>query len=368
MLPIFSAECNTKKIVIPGPRTSHPGKGCRPVRIWNRVRLAISLGLASLAAGCHGLAPEKYSRDIQALDDALVELKETPFFTQQAYQCGPAALATVLTVSGITVTPDELTSKVYLPARKGSLQVELMAAARRYGRLPYPIKPTPAALLGELRAGRPVLVLQNLGFDAYPIWHYAVVIGFDSGQDEFVLRSGTRERETISTSRFLYSWEKGDGWALVVLPPGEMPVDPDPDTYLEAVVALETTGKPEAAAKAYAAGLEHWPENAKLRLGLGNAYYAQDRLAEAEAIFEDLVARYPEHAVGYNNLAQVLAEQGCYDEGLKAIEAAIITAGDIDNELRAAFERTRRGILRDQDTPGKMNNECSKLNDRELGV
>jgi hypothetical protein len=344
------------------------GKGYSAVCIRNKVRLAIGLGLALLAAGCHGLGPEKYSKDIQALDDAPVELKETPFFPQGAYQCGPAALATVLTVSGITVMPDELAAKVYLPARKGSLQVELMAAARRYGRLPYPLKPTPAALLGELRAGRPVLVLQNLGFDAYPIWHYAVVIGFDSSQDEFILRSGTRKRETMSTVRFLYTWEKAGAWALVVLPPGEMPVAPDPDTYLEAVVALETTGKPEAAAKAYGAGLEHWPDNAKLRLGLGNAFYAQGRLAEAEAVFGDLVARYPEHAVGYNNRAQVLAEQGCYDEGLKTIEMAIITAGDIDDDLRAAFERTRQGILRDQDTPGKTNNECSKLNYRGLGV
>jgi tetratricopeptide (TPR) repeat protein len=338
------------------------------VRSWNRVRLVIGLGTALLAAGCHGLGPEKYSRDIQAPHDTPVELKETPFFPQQAYQCGPAALATVLAVSGITVTPNELASKVYLPARKGSLQVELVAAARRYGRLPYPINPAPAALLGELRAGRPVLVLQNLGFDAYPIWHYAVVIGFDSSRDEFILRSGTRERETMSTSRFLYTWEKGSAWGLVVLPPGEMPVDPDPDTYLEAVVALETAGKPEAAAQAYAAGLERWPENAKLRLGLGNAYYAQGRLAEAEAVFRELVARYPEHAVGYNNLAQALVEQGCYDEGLQAIEAAIVSAGNPDNELRAAFERTRRGILRDRDTAGKMNHECSKLNSRVQGV
>ena len=336
--------------------------------IWNKARLAIGLGLTLLAVGCSGLGPEKHSRDISALADAPVELKETPFFPQQAYQCGPAALATVLTVSGVAVTPDELAPKVYLPARKGSLQVELMAAARRYGRLPYPIDPTPAALLGELRAGRPVLVLQNLGFDAYPIWHYAVVVGFDPIRDEFILRSGTRERETMSTSRFLDTWEKGGAWALVVLPPGEMSADPDPDTYLEAVVALETAGKPEAAAKAYAAGLEHWSENAKLRLGLGNAYYAQGRLAEAETVFRDLVARYPDNAVGYNNLAQVLVEQGCYDEGLQAIEAAFITAGDMDSELRAAFERTRRGILLERDTPGKINNKCSKPDYRELGV
>ncbi|HJU50574.1 MAG TPA: hypothetical protein VJ575_07595, partial [Pseudogulbenkiania sp.] len=46
-----------------------------------------------------------------------VELTDTPFFPQEQYQCGPAALATVLTASGKTVAPEELTSQVYVPAR-----------------------------------------------------------------------------------------------------------------------------------------------------------------------------------------------------------------------------------------------------------
>jgi len=34
------------------------------------------------------------------------ELREVPFFPQEEFQCGPAALATVLAASGVKVTPE----------------------------------------------------------------------------------------------------------------------------------------------------------------------------------------------------------------------------------------------------------------------
>ncbi len=64
-----------------------------------------------------------------------------PFFPQEAHQCGPAALATVLNYRHIEVSPDDAHPQVFLPERKGSLQVELTASARRYGLLAYPLAP-----------------------------------------------------------------------------------------------------------------------------------------------------------------------------------------------------------------------------------
>ncbi len=94
---------------------------------------------------------------------APVRLESVPFYPQQAYQCGPAALAGVLGAAGTTIDPETLASQVYLPGRRGSLQAELVAAARRAGFIPYLTDEQPAALLHELQAGRPVLVMQNLG-------------------------------------------------------------------------------------------------------------------------------------------------------------------------------------------------------------
>src|SRR5262245_28806713 len=94
---------------------------------------------------------------------AHVELDATPFFPQRRYQCGPAALATALGASGVPVTADELADRVYLPGKQGSLQTELIAASRGFDRMPYRVRPELGAVVSELAAGRPVLVLQNLG-------------------------------------------------------------------------------------------------------------------------------------------------------------------------------------------------------------
>ena len=85
----------------------------------------------------------------------------------------------MLNVRGMTVTPGELIPQVYLPAREGSLQAEIVAATCRRGLLAPPVEPALDALLAEIAAGHPVLVLQNLGLNWLPRWHYAVAIGYD---------------------------------------------------------------------------------------------------------------------------------------------------------------------------------------------
>jgi hypothetical protein len=99
-------------------------------------RLAAGVFFVLLLTGCASLAPQtatlRETFHTKGLPER-VELTEVPFFPQTEYQCGPAALATVLAASGAKVTPDELVPQVYLPERKGSLQVEMLAAARRHG-------------------------------------------------------------------------------------------------------------------------------------------------------------------------------------------------------------------------------------------
>jgi hypothetical protein len=117
-----------------------------------------------LAAGCVTRGPLLESTG------RTVELDATPFFPQTAHQCGPAALATVLGASQIEITPAALESQVYLPGRRGSLQVEMQAAPRNFRRLSYRIEPELGAITAELDAGRPVLVLHNYGLPLWPRW------------------------------------------------------------------------------------------------------------------------------------------------------------------------------------------------------
>ena len=256
-----------------------------------------------------------------------VELREVPFFPQEAYQCGPAALATVLNESGVNITPDELVPQVYLPKRKGSLQFELLASSRRHGRIPYPLQPQLVALMTEVAAGNPVLVLQNLGLSFFPFWHYAVVVGFDLDQGHVILRSGVEARRITPLTTFEHTWRRGDYWGVVVSAPNRLPQTAAELPYLEALLVMERLQKWPEVAVAYEQALERWPQSLGVAMGLGNSLYALHDLSGAEAAFRMATLRHPEAAVAFNNLAQALAEQQRWQEAEAAAERAVALGG-----------------------------------------
>ena len=288
---------------------------------------------------------------------ASLELADTPFFPQEAFQCGPAALATVLVASDVNVTPEELAGKVYLPKRQGSLQLELVAASRRYQRLPYRIDPDLPTLLAELDAGRPVLVLQNLGLASYPVWHYAVVIGFEAADNTILLRSGDRERLVMNTGKFIRSRELADNWAVVTLRPGEFPVTPDKSRYLQAVAALESAGKTGAAATFYQAALERWPGSSVAMFGLGNSYYLQGKLQQAEVQYRRLLAIQPGNAAARNNLAQALADRGCNDAAFAEVDAGLAISQQ-DSAVHKSLLEIRTHLINRPSSPEQPRTPC----------
>lgn len=266
-------------------------------------------------------APLQYT-EVLADDSAYrskVELAETPFFPQEEFQCGPAALATVLQVSGVShADPDALAEQVYLPERRGSLQMELLGATRRADRVPYVMAPNLESLLTEVYGGNPVLVLQNLGLPRWPVWHYAVVIGIDPLNEQVILRSGTTEREVMSFRRFERSWQMANYWGLVITEPGQIPVSADPLRYFEAVAPLEQQQRFEAAIKAYRAATERWPNEATPWIGLGNIAYLEKNFADAESYYYQATELAPEYAPVYYNLAWAFVRQGKHQSAREA--------------------------------------------------
>jgi tetratricopeptide (TPR) repeat protein len=303
------------------------------------------IGLAFLVSGCASPTPVLRSHLPPDLAATAVELDSTPFYPQSVHQCGPAALATTLTAAGASVTPDALTAQVYLPAREGSLQAELVAATRRHDRLPFVLSPHVDALLAELRAGYPVLVLQNLGTASFPVWHYAVVIGYLPGSDQVILRSGTRRRETVRADRFLTTWQRAGSWGLVTLRPGEIPATAQPDSYLRVVAELESIGRTEAAGLAYAAATRRWPDNAIAWIGLGNTEFRRGDLQKAGRSYREAIRAEPGYPAGYNNLAEVAAELGCFDAALATLDIALQLPGAAAQRLRGSLLATRREVL-----------------------
>ena len=302
--------------------------------------LAIVAGLtAFLLGGCAGVATAPEATVAASLP-AHVELKDTPFFAQEQYQCGPASLAMALGAAGYPASPKDLEKMVFLPDREGSLQTEMLVAARRRGALASTIPPKLDALLAELASGRPVIVLQNLGLSFATRWHYAVAIGYDQRSQQIILRSGPMERETMSFRTFAHTWARSNNWAMVVLAPGQLPLQADVPELEKSLAALEKHAEPVQMLRHYEAATRLWPDNYLFRMGLGINAYNAGKLDIAEAAFRTVTRMRPDNAAALNNLATVLQELGRLDEALAVADQAVAQGG----QWQAQAQATRNGI------------------------
>jgi hypothetical protein len=294
----------------------------------------IMTGCASIPAGIRTPGPGVAS----------IELDDVPFYPQERYQCGPAAVTTVLVSSGVETSLEAVTARTYLPGRQGSLRAELTAASRAAGRIPYTLDGRFSAIVAELHAGRPVLVLQNLGVEWFPRWHYSVVVGFDHDAETVVLRSGTERRRITALDTFLRTWRRGDYWAYVALKPGELPSMVDRERYFQSVSAMETLAHDEAAYLGWRAAHDRWPDSVTARFGLGNTAFAAGKLVEAELIFRNLIAADAGMLSARNNLAFVLVEQGRKEEAVAEI-LGVMEAATGDDALLAAYKDSYDEIM-----------------------
>jgi tetratricopeptide (TPR) repeat protein len=268
-----------------------------------------------------------------------VVLQQVPFVAQEAYQCGPATLAMAFGALGRNVSPQDLAPDVFLPGRQGSLQVEMLAAVRRHALLPYPLPKDLSSVLRELAAGYPVIVLQNLGLSVQPVWHYAVVIGYDRGQGKIFLHSGPTPELGLSLHTFDHTWARSGRWAVRVSEPAALPVTVDAETLVRALAALERS-HPDAAQKGYQAALLRWPRQPHLLLGAGNTAFAQAQWPLARQHYQDLVRASPEMPDAWHNLA--LVEKNLGD--LAAARAAIDRATQLGGVRLERYQALQREL------------------------
>jgi hypothetical protein len=293
---------------------------------WRRaLRTAGALLAAALLGGCAALDPlvpqtvqlrTAWPADVPRS----VELTQVPFQPQDDYQCGPAALSMALQSAGAQPSLQQLIDQVWLPSRKGSLQVEMLATPRRYGRVAYRLNPAFADLLREVAAGNPVVVLQDVG-TMFTQWHYAVVNGFDYATGSVFLRSGTEARQEMPFTYFERTWMKGGYWAMVVLPPTRVAATATPERWLEAVIAMSRVVDAPSTTSAYDAMLTRWPDNLPAAIGLANQMHSAGKLPDAVGVLRLALMRSPRSAILRNNLAQTLSDLGRHFEALEVLSS-----------------------------------------------
>ena len=266
-------------------------------------------------------------------------IEGVPFHAQREYQCGPASLAMALEASGVEVSVDTLVDQVFLPGRQGSVQPEMQAAVRRHNRISFVLDGDFTALLRELDAGRPVVVLQNLSLQAWPVWHYAVVIGYDLDARLLTLHSGTEANRLESFRRFDATWARSERWAMVVLPPGELPVTMRPRRAMEAIDAFEQASSAEDALPAWRAVVARWPEFAMGWFALGNAEYAAGNRWEAVEHFREATRHKPGLAVAWLNLGLALETLDEHEEARVALREAASLPSQWQDRAEEALAR-----------------------------
>lgn len=291
------------------------------------------LATAVLAGACATTAPPKYHYP----SSTLISI-DVPFFAQEDLNCGPAALASVLRYYGTDVDVKTLRGQVFSPKAQGSLTIEVGAAPRRYGFVSYPLPQRFDALMQEINARHPVLVLQNLGFSWWPQWHYSTVVGFDPNTDDLLLHSGEIANYRIPRRTFVETWARADYWARVIVPPTKTPASAAPIEYLEAINALEQTGHADEAAKAYIGAAQHFPAHATTQLVTANALLNIGQAQKSYPYFLSALQLAPANAVAWNNFAYALKRSGCEISAQRAIDIASALAPTDINILASKAE------------------------------
>ncbi len=289
-------------------------------------RKVLAVLLAGLLTACS--APQTRQLDSQAQQAQAPQkhLLAVPYFPQSPYQCGPAALASALNYRGVAVSPQQLIDQVFIPGRNGSLPLEMTAAVRGAALLPYPVEHHIVALLAEIEDGNPVLVQQNLGFDWWPQWHYAIVVGFDLGTRDFILHSGTHKNYRLTFSTFERTWSRADYWGLVIVKPGQIPAAASELIYLRTVHDMELANTGVDPTPMYQAAHQRWPSSPLPLLSYANSDYRRGNIERAMESLRQLLHDHPKNSQAWNNLSYVARDSQCYQLAVESARTALALA------------------------------------------
>lgn len=178
--------------------------------------LMILMGLASVGCARHGFIPLEKGKVEEPENRHYIS--DVPFFPQSEYECGPAALASVLNYYGCRITPDEIAKTIYRKRLRGTLSMDLLLFAQGMGVFVRAYRGDLTDLKEQISKNRPLIVFQDVGYPLLPIRHFSVVIGYDETKGILILHSGKRTNKAIPYKGFLRSWAKMDNWTLLILP------------------------------------------------------------------------------------------------------------------------------------------------------
>jgi ABC-type bacteriocin/lantibiotic exporter with double-glycine peptidase domain len=134
-------------------------------------------------------------------------INDVPFYPQQGrYDCGPAALASLLGHRGVDVPLEQIREATYTPGLQGSLLPDLENYAHSLGYGTRSGRGDLSLLKKAIDAETPVLIPLEMGRWALTRPHYVVVFGYVG--NDFVVHAGKQGRMTIAAVDLDRRWQK----------------------------------------------------------------------------------------------------------------------------------------------------------------
>jgi ABC-type bacteriocin/lantibiotic exporter with double-glycine peptidase domain len=143
-------------------------------------------------------------------------INDVPFFGQEEYQCGPAALAGVLNFWGVKVSPSEVAATTYSKGARGTLGIDLALYAQKRGLRADFYEGGMDDLRRLIDARQPAIIFVDYGLLVYEKGHFMVVVGYNDG--EFIVNSGRERLKAIAAEDLDRVWRKTGYWTLAVRP------------------------------------------------------------------------------------------------------------------------------------------------------
>ncbi len=137
--------------------------------------------------------------------------------SSERFQCGPTTLASVFAFHGVAVPEEQISKAIYSPTARGVLLMDLARVARDHGFATESRTGSLEDLRIFIAAGKPPIVLLDLGAAGLRVPHFTAVTGV-TGDRVFLLNSKA-ENDFVSHPLFTRQWKLAGNQSLVLSPP-----------------------------------------------------------------------------------------------------------------------------------------------------
>jgi len=307
--------------------------------------VGVVLGLLALS-GCASLQTVRVAPPAAPTGPGVRYLESVPPVAQTAYQCGPAALASVMRHWGRAGDADLIGRTLYRRGTRGVLNFMLAQYAHEQGFWAEIHEATPEALRAWLQRDVPPIVMLQVGPFWSPTYHFVVLRGFNDPAQLFYANTGQAETRAIRYAHFVTRSKRAGSWTLIICPPGRVTWTLSGDQAGELGLLLERAGRLDLAERRYGEALAARPTSVPVRFNLANVYLTTHRRPQAKAIYQALIKEQPGWGPASNNLAWIALEENRPQEAVRLIEVAFqhgaARSYDILDTLGVAYRRLKR--------------------------